>query len=164
MADVDHTPQGASRPYGHPRTTESPSGAYRRQRPHLTQAPIDNVEPDYSTIERYTTLEQQRSGKRQHMGTATSDPEYLPQTDFQMRRDQRQNGGEGQMAPQRPRQEHAGSPKQSLHYERYLQTPKPGKSIFTSRQDRQRRRTHRVLAVLILLAVIVALVWFFVLR
>ena len=32
---------------------------YRRQTPHITQSPIDDVEPSYVTRERYVTLEQQ---------------------------------------------------------------------------------------------------------
>lgn len=86
---------------------------------------------------------------RRHMGTATSDPTYLPPV----------TRGSGQ-GPTHPR----SNQRAPLHYDRYLQSPKPGKSIFTARQDRSRRRIlHRLIALLVLAGVIAA-VWFFFLR
>ena len=43
-------------------------------------------------------------------------------------------------------------------------SPKKGRAIFTSQQDRQRRRVQVLLAVLIVAAIALALFWFFVLR
>lgn len=108
---------------------------------------------------------------RKHMGVATSDPEYLPQTGpsgrvppssptLRIRANERQGAG---MATTGKRKRGAGQPGQ-LHYDRYLQTPKKGRSIFTSQQDRQRRRIQVLLAVLIIAAIALALFWFFVLR
>ncbi len=123
-----------------------PRRAYRRTTPHVTVEPIQDDPTRYVTRERYTTLED--APRRRHMGTATSDPEYLPRTEPGARR---------ATAPE-------GAPHASLHYDRYLQTPKPGRSIFTSRHDRARRRT-RLLLIALLVAVIVALVaWFLFLR
>lgn len=51
-----------------------------------------------------------------------------------------------------------------LHYDRYISVPKKGKTIFTSRQARQHRNTQILLVVLILAAIALALVWFFLLR
>ena len=108
------------------------------------------------------------SRPRKHMGVASSDPEYLPQT-----------GPTGHVPPSSPTlriraNERAaargaqpirgnGQPGQ-LHYDRYLQQPKKGRAIFTSQQDRQRRRVQVLLAVLIVAAIALALFWFFVLR
>ena len=50
------------------------------------------------------------------------------------------------------------------NYGRYISTPKKGRSIFTSRQDRQRRRVKILLGALIIAATALALFWFFVLR
>ena len=110
-----------------------------------------------------------RSGRpRRHMGVASSDPEYLPKPD-----------PTGYVPPSSPTLRiraneqgaaHGHQPlkgdgqKGRLHYDRYLQQPKKGRSIFTSRQDRQRRRVQVLLGVLIVAAIALALFWFFVLR
>lgn len=122
---------------------------YRRQVPHITQEPIDDVEPQYVTRERYVTLEESRAGRRRHMGTAVSDPDYLTQPT----RDPGANPGTG-----------ATGQHTITHSARYLQTPKPGKSIFTSQKARARQHTRRVVAALILLAVIVVAIVLFVVR
>ena len=44
-----------------------------------------------------------------------------------------------------------------MHYERYLQTPKPGKSIFISRQERARKRNRRLLLAIIVVVVAILL-------
>lgn len=105
---------------------------------------------------------------RKHMGVASSDPEYLPQT-----------GPTGHVPPSSPTLRiranergaaHGNQPLKSngqpgqLHYDRYLQQPKKGRSIFTSQQDRQRKRVQILLAALIVAAIALALFWFFVLR
>lgn len=141
------------------RTSGASRAEYRRQVPHISQAPIDDVEPEYGTIDHYTTLEQQRNGRR-HMGTATSDPEYLPQTEFQKRQAADPNA---RATPIRD----ATAPRRSgtVNYDRYLQTPKQRKSIFTSRQARQHQMHVRMLAALLVILIIaLALVWFFVLK
>ncbi len=51
-----------------------------------------------------------------------------------------------------------------MNYDRYLQTPKPGKSIFTRQRARERRRARLLIVALLIVAVALALVWFFVLR
>lgn len=121
---------------------------YRRQVPHITQEPIDDVEPQYVTRERYVTLEESRGGRRRHMGTAVSDPEYLTQP---------KGAAPGTGAG-------ATGQRTITHSGRYLQTPKPGKSIFTSQKERARQRTRRVVVALILLAVIVVAIVLFVIR
>lgn len=108
------------------------------------------------------------SRPRKHMGVASSDPEYLSQT-----------GPTGHVPPSSPtlriraterNAAHGSQPIKGggqpgqLHYDRYLQQPKKGRSIFTSQQDRQRRRVQALLVVLIVAAVALALFWFFVLR
>lgn len=126
-----------------PRYTSS-SASYQRSRQHVTQEPIhdDQVRMDVS-------------GDRKHMGVATSDPQYLPRT--------------RPAHPAHPRQQHAegpdGQPQHApLHYERYLQTPKPGKAIFTARQARARRHIAHIVLLIALLVVIAVVVWFFILR
>lgn len=123
---------------------------YHRQTPHITQAPIDDVEPNYVTRERYVTLEQARGG-RKHMGTATSDPQYLSPTEYENSR--RLSHSEGSRRS-------AGNG--AMHYERYLQTPKPGKSIFTSRRDRARKRNRRLIFVAVIVIVAAILLKIFV--
>ncbi len=128
-----------------------PRAPYRRAVPHVTQEPIDDVEPEFVTRERYMTLEQARSN-RKHMGVASNDPDYLTPV----------KGARG--TSRSPMPQHApaqAQPKPSLHYDRYLETPKPGKSIFTSRRERKQRRIHRLLA-LALIVVIIALIIFLV--
>ena len=128
---------------GSPRYAAS-SASYQRARHHVTQEPIhdDQVRVDAS------------SG-RKHMGVATSDPQYLPRTRPEH--------------PAHPRQQRAegpdGQPQHApLHYERYLQTPKPGKAIFTARQARARRHVAHIVLLVALLVIIAVVVWFFILR
>lgn len=131
----------------------SPYPRYRRQTPHVTQAPIDDVEVPYVTRERYQTLEQVQGSGRLHMGTATSDPEYLPSVP---------NGNDA-MGPAHPLSPSNGR-RQITHSARYLQTPKPGKSIFTSQAERARKRNHHLILALVVLVIVVAVVAFFILN
>ena len=59
---------------------QNDSSAYsqpiRYHRPHISQEPINDAEPEYVTRNRYQTLEETQSGRR-HMGVASSDPVYL---------------------------------------------------------------------------------------
>lgn len=120
---------------------------YRRQVSHITQEPIDDVEPQYVTRQHYVTLEESRNKKRKHMGTAVDDPEYLPQGP---------SAGGGALAPDGRRT--------ITHSARYLQTPKAGKSIFTSQKERARKRKqHMVLALVVLAVIAIAVVLFVIL-
>ena len=105
---------------------------------------------------------------RKHMGVASSDPEYLPQTGspgrvppssptLRIRANERNGSGRGGTTKRTGNQG-------QLHYDRYLQAPKKGRSIFTSQQDRQRRRVQVLLIVFVVAAIALALFWFFVLR
>ncbi|MCI5784600.1 hypothetical protein ACTQY8_04630 [Collinsella bouchesdurhonensis] len=134
-------------PLPNPSAAKAP---YRRQTPHITQSPIDDVEPSYVTRERYVTLEQAR-GDRKHMGTATSDPQYLSPTGYEK---------SGHLSPNASRERDGG--RATVHYERYLQTPKPGKSIFISRQERARKRNRRLLLAAIIVVVVAILLKVFV--
>lgn len=124
------------------------------RRRHITQPSINDTEAEYITRERYTTLEEQRrarGGRRRHMGTADAEAEYLqPVNPKQARRQAAAPSGQGK----RP----------LAHYDRYLQTPKPGHSIFTSQQHRQRRKMRLMVVAIVLLALVVAAVWWFFLR
>lgn len=48
----------------------------RFHRPHISQEPINDPEPEYVTRNRYQTLEDAQTG-RKHMGVASGDPIYL---------------------------------------------------------------------------------------
>lgn len=114
---------------------------------------------------------------RKHMGTATSDPEYLPPVNgggghipphsstLRIRQNERAEAvPTGAHGPHRgrdlgPRRKHG-----EIKTGRYLSTPHGGKRIFTTQRDRQQRRMRYVLVVLILAAIALALVWFFLLR
>ncbi len=137
--------EATSAPHG---TAGAPKAPYHRTVPHLSLAPI--TDESLSMPPRQSAAGTPRTPGapgRRHMGTATSDPQYLPQ-----------NG------PAHPRRSQPGDPSQQhLHYDRYLQTPTSKKTIFTARQERSRRRT--LLAVVLILIVAVALlVWFLFLR
>lgn len=130
-------------------------------------------------------------GTRKHMGVATSDPTYLPPVDnpnapkagrsprVPTRKVSYGSGGSAQnglssghghtssrIPPSSPtlqvRTNEGGgniSPGRS-----YISTPKKGRAIFTSRQDRQRKRIKFALAIMIIAAIALALFWFFALR
>lgn len=140
---------------------QNDSSAYsqprRYHRPHISQDPIDDAEPEYVTRNRYQTLEEAQSGRR-HMGVASSDPVYLTDTPLS------KNSACSQEQTQTPIQQHRRGPrpKQTLtHSARYLETPKQGKSIFTS--SNRRRKQHRLqIALLIIASVAIALVVYFV--
>lgn len=90
-----------------------------------------------------------RSGVSQGQG-------YVPPSSPTLKVRTRSNAGPGNA-------DGAGGGKQ-LHYDRYISVPKKGKTIFTSRQARQHRNAKILLVVLILAAIALALVWFFLLR
>lgn len=119
-----------------------------------------------------------RSGRR-HMGVATSDPQYLPLTPQEQAREralaheQQRSQSIGRQQDPRgtgPRPAHPmqtvqpGSHRNLQHSERYLTTPKPGKTIFKSRYEKQRRHTKTALIAIALLAIILVLIWYFFLR
>ncbi|WP_040363009.1 hypothetical protein [Collinsella tanakaei] len=118
-------------------------------------------------------------GGRRHMGVATSDPQYLPLTPQEQARERAmarehqrsQNAGQQPDAhnaaprPAHPMQTiQPGTHRSLQHSARYLSTPKPGKTIFKSRYEKQHRHAKAVLLAVLLLAAILGLVWFFFLR
>ena len=120
------------------RTDQTP---YQRQTLHISQEPIDDIPTEYVMPERYTTVDRARAqqGTRRHMGVASSDPEYMSYTSGTG------NETEEGQPPRKVKQPktHASS----FNYDRYLQTPTSGKSIFTSREMRRRRRVQRVFVI-----------------
>ena len=125
----------------------------RFHRPHVTQEPINDPEPEYVTRNRYQTLEDAQTG-RKHMGVASGDPVYL--TDAPLSKNSAIN--DDPTKTPRTLQQRGPRPKQTLtHSARYLETPKQGKTIFVS--SSKRRRQHRLTILLVIIAVIaVALV------
>lgn len=128
-------------------------------------------------------------GTRKHMGVATSDPTYLPpvdnpnapktsrKTSVPARKVSYGSGGSAQnglSADRAPSRSPIASPTLQVRTHEgaggvsprrnYISTPKKGRSIFTSRQDRQRKRVKIALGVMIVAAIALALFWFFVLR
>ena len=131
---------------------------YRRQVPHITQEPIDDIETEYEYVmpNRYGTADQATGTQHRHMGVATSEPEYLPRTGPQVRQRTGQEpvaqGGNKHAAGRQ-----GGRKGDSLDY-RYLETPRSGKSIFISREERRRKRNQKIAAVVAVAAVIVIVV------
>lgn len=126
-------------------------------RPHISQDPINDAEPEYVTRNRYQTLEESQSGRR-HMGVASSDPVYLKDAPLS------KNSACSQEQTQTPvkQQQRGPRPKQTLtHSARYLETPKQGKSIFISSNRRRKQHRHQI-ALLIIAIVGIALVIHFV--
>lgn len=136
---------------------QNDSSAYsqprRYHRPHISQDPIDDAEPEYVTRNRYQTLEESQSGRR-HMGVASSDPVYLKDAPLS------KNSACNQEQTQTPvkQQQRGPRPKQTLtHSARYLETPKQGKSIFISSNRRRKQHRHQI-ALLIIAIVAIAMV------
>ena len=122
----------------------------RFHRPHISQEPINDAEPEYVTRNRYQTLEDAQTG-RKHMGVASSDLKDAPLS---------KNSAINDVPTKTPktRQQRGPRPKQTLTYSaRYLETPKQGKTIFVS--SSKRRKQHRLqLLLLIIVVIAVALV------
>ena len=125
----------------------------RFHRPHISQEPINDQEPEYVTRDRYQTLEDAQTG-RKHMGVASGDPIYLKDAPLS------KNSAVNDESENKPatREQRGPRPKQTLtHSARYLETPKQGKSIFVS--SSKRRKQHRLqLALLIIAVAAIALV------
>ncbi len=125
----------------------------RFHRPHISQEPINDPEPEYVTRNRYQTLEDAQTG-RKHMGVASSDPVYLKDAPLS------KNSAINDDPTKAPitRQQRGPRPKQTLtHSARYLETPKQGKTIFVS--SSKRRKQHRLQFLLLIIVVMaVALV------
>ena len=132
---------------------ESTPQPTRFHRPHISQEPINNPEPEYVTRNRYQTLEDAQTG-RKHMGVASGDPIYLKDAPLS------KNSAANDESENNPtnREQRGPRPKQTLtHSARYLETPKQGKSIFVS--SSKRRKQHRLqLALLIIAIVAIAMV------
>ena len=121
----------------------------RFHRPHISQEPINDAEPEYVTRNRYQTLEDAQTG-RKHMGVASGDPVYLK--DAPLSKNSAIN--DDPTKTPKTRQQRGPRPKQTLtHSARYLETPKQGKSIFVS--SSKRRKQHR-LTILLLIIVVIA--------
>lgn len=145
--------QNQSNPFKPAQGGESTSQPTRFHRPHISQEPINDPEPEYVTRNRYQTLEDAQTG-RKHMGVASGDPVYLK--DAPLSKNSSFND-EPANAPATP-QQRGPRPKQTLtHSARYLETSKQGKSIFVS--SSKRRKQHRLTILLLIIAIIaVALV------
>lgn len=132
---------------------ESTPQPTRFHRPHISQEPINDPEPEYVTRNRYQTLEDTQTG-RKHMGAASGDPVYLKDAPLS------KNSATNDESENNPttREQRGPRPKQTLmHSARYLETPKQGKAIFVS--SSRRRKQHRLqLALLIIAAVAIALI------
>lgn len=125
----------------------------RFHRPHISQEPINDAEPEYVTRNRYQTLEDTQTG-RKHMGVAAGDPVYLKDAPLS----KNSAASEEPLKVSAANQQRGPRPKQTLtHSARYLETPKQGKSIFVS--SSKRRKQHRLtILLLIIVAIAVALV------
>ena len=125
----------------------------RFHRPHISQEPINDPEPEYVTRNRYQTLEDTQTG-RKHMGVASGDPVYPKDAPLS------KNSAITDDPTSAPvtRQQRGPRPKQTLtHSARYLETPKQGKSIFVS-SSKQRKQHRLQLALLIIAVAAIALV------
>lgn len=140
---------------------QEPGRRYVRQRPHTTQSPINDADPEYVTRERYQTLEQSNQPARAHrdMGRATSNPEYMPPIEVTGTAQAPRPSG-----PAHPMSKPTGKNRPITHSDRYLQTPKPGRSIFTSQYDRRRARNKRLIIAAVIIVIVLAVVLRFVLR
>ena len=98
---------------------QEPGRRYVRQRPHTTQSPINDVDPEYVTRERYQTLEQSNQPARAHrdMGRATSNPEYMPPIEVTGTAQAPRPSG-----PAHPMSKPTGKNRPITHSDRYLQT------------------------------------------
>lgn len=125
----------------------------RFHRPHISQEPINDPEPEYVTRNRYQTLEDTQTG-RKHMGVASGDPVYLKDAPLSKNSAINDDPTETRIT----RQQRGPRPKQTLtHSARYLETPKQGKTIFVS--SSKRRKQHQLTILLMIIAAIaVALV------
>lgn len=131
------------------------TAGYRRESRHIPQEPITDPGAEYAShgFPRPARATGPSRPTRRHMGVATNDPTYLPDTPL---------SGEGvRRGPAHPVPE--PGERRSLHYDRYLERPKPGKSIFTRREQAQRKRTRILVLLAVLIVAIVLLVWFLVL-
>ena len=124
----------------------------RFHRPHISQEPINDPEPEYVTRNRYQTLEDAQTG-RKHMGVASGDPVYLKDAPLS----KNSAASDEPMKASDTHQQRGPRPKQTLtHSARYLETPKQGKSIFVS--SSKRRKQHR-LTILLLIIVMLPIFW-----
>ena len=130
-------------------STQSP----RFRRPHISQEPINDPEPEYVTRNRYRTLEDAQT-KRKHMGVASGDPVYLKDAPLS----KNSAISDDPTKTTATRQQRGPRPKQTLtHSARYLETPKQGKTIFVSSSKRRKQHQLTILP-MIIAAIAVALV------
>ena len=127
---------------------ESTQQPARFHRPHISQEPINDPEPEYVTRNRYQTLEDAQTG-RKNMGVASGDPVYLKDAPLSKNSADKDEP----MRESVTHQQRGPRPKQTLtHSARYLETPKKGKSIFVS--SSKRRKQHRLTILLLIITVI----------
>ena len=120
--------------------------------PAMTQnSPV--VDPDGAASASRQPLVPRSHRPRKHMGTATSDPDYLPP----VTRDASAREQEPTVRPARQPRE------QSVNYARYLEVPRSTKAIFT-RRERAQRRAHLLIGLAIAVIILVVLLWLFVLH
>lgn len=98
---------------------------------------------------------------RTHMGTASSDSEYLPLT---RRTEEGLAKLEGSKAQSSVRISKPKLKSSVTQYNNYLQVPKRGRQLFVSEAQRQRQRTQHFIIGFALLLLVLLAVWFFVLR
>ena len=134
----------------------------------MTTAANEPMRRDAAPSPNAFRTEEARGGRR-HMGVATSDPQYLPLTPQEQARE-RAMAREHQRSQNAGQQPDAHNPMQTIqpgthrslqHSARYLSTPKPGKTIFKSRYEKQHRHAKAVLLAALLIAAILGLVWYF---
>ncbi|WP_418726854.1 hypothetical protein [Collinsella tanakaei] len=135
----------------------------------MTTAANEPMRRDAAPSPNAFRTEEARGGRR-HMGVATSDPQYLPLTPQEQARERQRSQNAGQQPDAHnaaPRPAHPmqtiqpGTHRSLQHSARYLSTPKPGKTIFKSRYEKQHRHAKAVLLAVLLIAAILGLVWYF---
>lgn len=135
----------------------------------MTTAANEPMRRDAAPSPNAFRTEEARGGRR-HMGVATSDPQYLPLTPQEQARERQRSQNAGQQPDAHnaaPRPTHPmqtiqpGTHRSLQHSARYLSTPKPGKTIFKSRYEKQHRHAKAVLLAVLLIAAILGLVWYF---
>lgn len=111
------------------------------------------ADPDSAASAAHQLFAPRSHRPRKHMGTATSDPDYLPPVTHDA-------SAREQEPTVRPVRQHRGQP---VNYARYLEVPKSKNVIFT-RRERAQRRTHLLIALAVAAIILVVLLWLFIFR
>ncbi len=136
---------------------------HREPRAHAPESAPSSPRPATPEPAGFDSADRRPRG-RLHMGTATSDPTYLPLTPQEQARERALERERIQQERAQHPQAAGGRYKGLQHSGRYLETPKHGHAIFTSKYERKRKRHKTAVAVVVLLALIAVAVWFFFLR